>query len=505
MKTEKDSLVFLRMLLPYILALSGILLIVWFHRRLMPDLNTTTIALSYLIVVLLAASYGGLGPGIFASLTGMLCFNYFFLPPVGTLTIQDPQNWIALTAFLLTAFVASKLSSAARLRALEAERHRQEEGNLYELSRAIILTPDPEVATSTIARQVLEIFHLNYCGIFLRKSEGAWDRLSVANELQPDSFEPSKDRMREAFLRENIQAEVSKNEKRTSLYVPLKLGVKVIGVMVFLAPQIDRTVVEAIAGLVALALERARFLNELSFTKALEQSDELKSAILASVSHDLRTPLTSIRAAVDSLMEENVQNNPETLREFQWIIREDVERLTHLVENLLEMARIESAGLQLSKQWESVSELFHNVLTRCANSLKNHRVRIEADEELPLVKIDSRLLSQVLTNLIENAAKYSPDGTEILLRARLEEDNLLIRVTDQGSGIPPEETARIFEKFYRLKEPGSRSGGTGMGLAIARGIVQAHGGTIWVESNPGKGATFICKIPVEQRAQILSV
>lgn len=490
----------------YLLVLTGNLFVVLTYRILLPGANSTTVALSFLLVVLLAASYSGLGSGIVASVSGMVFLNYFFLPPVGMLTIDDPQNWVALGAFLVTAFVASELSSAARLKAEETEKHRQDESNLYQLSRAIILSPDPEMANRAIARQILEIFHLDYCGIFLRKSENSWDRLSVANELgETDSFEPSGALMHEMFLAEAIQEEATRSMGRVALYVPLKLGVKAIGAMVVISPQSGKTVLEAIAGLVALALERARFLNELSRTRALEQSDELKSAILASVSHDLRTPLTSIRAAIDSILEDSTAQDPTTLREFHLIIREDVDRLSRLVENLLEMARIESSGIQLSKQWESVSELFQNTLSRCADSVKNHRVKIEMDGALPLVKIDSRLLSQVLSNLIDNACKYSPEGTEILLRAWIESDNLFLSVGDQGPGIPPNEAAHIFEKFYRLKDACPNRSGTGMGLAIARGIVRAHGGEIWVETNSDHGSTFICNIPAEQKAQILSV
>jgi two-component system sensor histidine kinase KdpD len=315
--------------------------------------------------------------------------------------------------------------------------------------------------------------------------------------------------MNDAFiagtLLKDFDGEKISNTKPMVLYAPVKLGVKTIGVMVFLSIGLNHTLIDAIAGLVALALERARFLSELSQTKALQQSNELKTAILASVSHDLRTPLTSLRAAIESLTQDSIQNDMATSQEFHLIIQEDVKRLSRLVENLLEMARIESGELRISVEWESVSELFENVVNRCTDVLGRHQVRIEIEETLPLFKIDSRLLAEVLTNLIENAAKYSPEGTEILLRGWVNGEDLLLSVTDQGPGIPPEEANRIFDKFYRLERPRSRSSGTGMGLAIARGIVQAHGGQLWVESEPGKGATFVCRIPAEQKEQILSV
>jgi two-component system, OmpR family, sensor histidine kinase KdpD len=494
-----------KVLFPYILVLTAISFVVWLYLGLIPGMNATTIALTYLLVVLIAASYGGLGSGIVASVAAVLCFNYFFLPPIGTLNIQDPQNWIALVAFLITAFVTSQLSSAARSQAAESERHRNEQYNLYQLSRAIILTPEPEVATTSIARNIVEIFRLDYCGIFIKR-DATWERISVASDPEiSDAFEPSLDQLQRALQIESIQESVAPDSRKRALYVPLKLGVKTIGIMAIVAPQHNRAVMEAVAGLVALALERARFLNELSRTRALQQSDELKSAILASVSHELRTPLTSIRAAIDSLMEDHVKDEKDALQEFHLIIREDVDRLTRLVENLLEMARIESTDLQLSRHWESIQELFQNVLNHCSDARKNHDIRIQIDEHFPLVKIDSRLLFQVLINLIDNASKYSPAGTEILLRAWLENENLFLSVTDYGPGISAEESPHIFEKFYRGRETQGASRGTGMGLAIARGIIQAHGGQIWFERRPGSGTTFICKIPVEQKAQILSV
>ena len=265
-----------------------------------------------------------------------------------------------------------------------------------------------------------------------------------------------------------------------------------------IAPLEEKTM-EAIAGLVAWTLERARILEEVNRTEALKQSNELKSALLASVSHDLRTPLTSIRASVDSLLHSDSEWNQTALREFHLIISEEVIRLTRLIENLLAMARIEAGELLLSKKWESLSEVCHNVVDRCADAIRDHQVSIECHESLPAVLIDSRLIAQALSNLIENAAKYSPVGSEIVLRAAMNGDNLLISVTDQGPGIPAEETDRLFEKFYRGTHP-QPNGGTGMGLAIARGIIEAHNGKVWVESSAGKGATFKFSLQVEHKA-----
>jgi two-component system sensor histidine kinase KdpD len=499
--------------LGYTIAIISVTLLTSLYKFSNAHINTTTVALSFLVVVLITSSAYGLDVGIFASVASVFGLNYFFLPPVGTLTIQDPQNWIALFAFLATAVITSQLSAAARARAHDAEIRREEVLKLYELSRAIIATPDFETAVSSIARQVLEIFSFDYCAVFLPVDE-KWQRAAVASESDfIDSFKPTLNEIEMTFSQGELQLfaadkdfnrKISTADFKTSYrvaYAPLNVGVRSIGVMVVAATQLERGAVEAIAGMVALALERARFLKEVSRTEALRQSDELKSALLASVSHDLRTPLTSMRAAVDNLLQEEIVWDAAALREFHLIISEEVNRLTKLVQNLLEMARIEANQLRIAKRWQAVAEIITNVLQRCADSLRHHRVKVEMDEAMPLVKVDSLLLAEALHHLVENAAKYSPAESLITVKARIEQENLIISVADQGQGIATHELSRVFDKFYRSgKSQTQRKDGTGMGLAIARGIIEAHGGKIWAANGETKGAIFAFAIPVEQKS-----
>lgn len=492
-------------------ALAGIALVTAFYKFEIANVNATTVALSLLLVVLVLSSARGLAPGVVASVAGMLCLNYFFLPPMGTLTIEDPQNWVALVAFLITAVIASQLSATARARAQDAERRREELLKLYRLSQAIILSPDPDTAVSALAREVVSEFDADHCAIFGRQQDGGWRRLGVATKhLEYQAFAPSTAQLEECFRGGEIMIGTASSGGRTEggtpktlACAPLTVGVRPTGVLTLLGnePGLERSTVEAIAGLVSLALERARFLQEVSRTEALRQSDELKSALLAAVSHDLRTPLTSIRAAIDSLLQEGVNWNQEALHEFHLIISEEVARLTRLVQNLLEMARIEAGELPITKQWAAVSEIITNVIERCRDVTRDHRVIVDATDSLPLVSVDSLLVVQALSHLIENAAAYSPAGSDVTIGVRVCDGKLVVSVEDCGMGIAREEIPRIFDKFYRTATAKRhRIGGTGMGLSIARGIIEAHGGKLRVESEPGRGSVFTFEIPVEVRA-----
>ena len=313
----------------YLGPVAGVITVTFCFRLVTAGVNSTTVALSFLLVVLFAAAAHGIGPAILASVAGMICFNFFFLPPVGTLTIYDPQNWVALFAFLVTAITASQLSSAARKRAREAEESHEQVWKLYQLSRAIIITPDPETAVSTISKQVRETFSIGNCEVCVPDEGGSLHR--TASESDADQIKSSEALMQEVFQSGAMRVDTGQD----AIYAPLKVGVRVTGVMVLTSSALKGGTIEAISGLVALALERARFLKELSRTEALAQSDQLKSALLASVSHDLRTPLTSIRAAVDNLLDKSLDWDREAMREFHVIISEEVNRLTRLVQNLL--------------------------------------------------------------------------------------------------------------------------------------------------------------------------
>jgi K+-sensing histidine kinase KdpD len=364
-------------------AASGLLKVFQAH------VNTTTVALAFLLIVLFIATRFGSHPAVVTSIVGVFCFNFFFLPPFGTLTIADPDNWIALAAFLITAVTAGELSARAKRRAEEAEAGRREIERLY-------------------------------------------------TEL------------RDAF-------------------------------------------------------ERA------SHAEALRQSERLKSALLDAVTHDLRTPLTSIKASVTTLLDVMKAKpsdvspavlNEEGRLEMLEVINEECDRLNRFIEGLVEMARIEAGEFRLRRRWGTIEEMVEMALARAKKLTDQHRVEVEIEKDLPIVLVDARAVSEVIYTLVDNAAKYSPAGMLIRIGAsRAENDMIKASVEDRGPGIPVELRERVFDKFFRAIRDGdsnrSQPSGTGMGLAIARGIVEAHSGRIWIESGAdGLGTRVVFTLPI---------
>ena len=363
-------------------AVTGVLKILGNH------INPTTVALAFLLVILFVATAWGSRPAVFASLVALVCFNFFFLPPVGTFAIRNPDNWVAFVAFLLTALTAGELSARAKRRAEEAEHSKREIERLY-------------------------------------------------FELQ-DTFERS------------------------------------------------------------------------SQAKALKQSERLKSALLDAVTHDLRTPLTSIKASATTLLGDlyasERDRKPSQLgedgrKEMLEVINEEADRLDHFVEALTKLARIDAGEMHLRTEWCAIDETITAALRRAEPRTRDHQVEVWIEDELPPVKIDEAAIAEVVYILIDNAAKYSAPGTTIRVSARPSNDaSVLVSVEDEGPGIKAELRERVFEKFFRATRDGDlsdrKSSGSGIGLAIAHGVVQVHGGRIWIEDPSGHaGARFVIELP----------
>lgn len=357
------------------------------------NINSTTTALAYLLAVLFVALFWGSGPALLASVIGVLCFNFFFLPPLYTLDIAHLENWIALFAFFTTALVVGQLSARAKRRAEEAERSEHEIDRLYK-------------------------------------------------------------------------------ELRT-------------------------------------AFERA------SQAEALKQSERLKSALLDAVTHDLRTPLTSIKASITTLLDETrapeFALDKDARLEMLQVIDEESDRLNRFISGLIDLARIDAGELHLRPQWGTIDEIVSTALARAQPLTHDHEVEVLIDEELPAVRVDERAVSEVVYTLVDNAAKYSPAGTKIQISAEVSHGMVKMAVEDQGEGVPLDLRERVFDKFFRATRDGDVStrqpSGTGMGLAIAKGIVEAHEGKIWIESaTDGRGTRVVFTLPIgDDEKSVLSV
>lgn len=446
-------------------------------------LNATTVSLAFLLFVLVVATGWGLLPSIVGSVAATLLFNFFFLPPVGTLTIADPQNWIALAVFLITAVIASELSNRAQRQAAAAIEQRREVERLYELSRAVLLDTGERGLESTIAHQIADIFGFDSVLFY-----DLADRKAYA--AGPRDVQIAWDEL------ERIKEPTALHDR--SRAIPVRLGNKFVGVLV-VGGEVGKTALEAIANLVAIAVERAASQELASRARAARKSEELKSSILDALAHEFKTPLTSIKAASTALLSK-AATPPDTQRELVTIIDEEADRLTNLVTEAIQASHIEAGRVKLTRTPTDIASLVNRVVERMRPRLDDRTVEFDAADDLPQVMVDRDLMELAVRQLIDNALKYSRPGTPIAVQARATRSAVQLRVADFGPGVAPHEQQKIFEKFYRGEAVRNKQPGTGMGLNIVKDIVTAHSGSIQVQSSPDTGTTFMIELPVAHEA-----
>src|SRR6267142_479644 len=459
--------------------------IIAFYRHVL-HVNQTTVALSFLLAILAVSAVWGMAVSVFMSVLAMLSFNYFFLPPVGTFTVTDPQNWVALLAFLLTSITGSQLSSRIRKEADEAHQRRREVERLYRFSRQLLGEGNVIQLMNAIPDYIVESFEAGAAELFLPQKDKFYRSGFGAAHLDEET-------MKVAFLHD----EVNLDTEHAEYFVPVRLGVRPIGSLGISGAQLSRQSLEAVGTLVAIAIERARAVEQLGQTEAERQGERLKSALLDSITHDFRTPLTAMKASVSSLLSGTNSDSAHS-RELLTIIDEECDRLNHLIEEAGEMAKLEAGELTLDLAPVGVDEIIQAALAHCKSALAGRQVELRVNPNLPPVRADLERAKEALVQLIDNANLYSPGNQPVTITAELTGDNVTISVSDRGSGIDDFEQTMIFDKFYRGKDQRYLVRGTGMGLPIAKAIIAAQQGNMSVTSQLGHGSVFSFTLPVDR-------
>jgi two-component system, OmpR family, sensor histidine kinase KdpD len=461
---------------------SLVALIVLVYVKLL-HVNPTTVALSFLLAILSVAAAWGLRYAIPMSLVSALCFNFFFLPPVGTLTIADTQNWVALLAFFTTSVIASNLSERARRQTMEAHRRRQEVERLYTLSQQLLIADNVLVLLKTIPHFVVETFGSHESSVYLSAKDQIY------------RSDPDRDGISAEQLRDAARGDSLFDPARRLAIFPLRMGTRTVGAFGIFGDLPSRQILEAVGSLIATAVERANAVDRLARTEASRESERLRSALLDSVTHEFRTPLTSIKASVTTLRSAAKLGN-EQQADLLAVIEEESDRLNRLIGEAVEMAQLDANEVTLDLQPRQIREAIDAALTESRHALGEHPVEIRLPQRLPAVLMDAGWIKKVLQHLLENAAKYSPAEAPIFVSSEVKNERLITSVADRGAGIDDLERSMIFDKFYRGQSQRYRVQGTGMGLAIVKAIVEAHRGRIEVTSQLGHGSVFSFGLPL---------
>lgn len=485
-------------------SLGAVAALVWLYVEWLALRNPTIAALSFLLVVFVAAAQSTLRVAISASIVAVGCFNLFFLPPYGTFTIADPQNWVALFTLLVASVLVSRLSAQVRARAQDALARRDELARLFDLTRDILLTSEPQDPIAAVARHAARRFGYSRVSIFTAQEEG-WAGHHSSHpglDIEHATLDAVLQRARKTVefdAHERTYAgadQVRAVDGELVWLVPLRFGTAAIGLLALQDSAVEAGTRDAIAGVIAIAIERQQLLEERKEAEIVRRGAELRSALLASLSHDLRTPLTAVTVAATNLQAAELSNREK--RDQISLIRAEADRLNRLFANIVEMARIETHAITAEFDWVQPSEIIETARHQVGPSLDRHPIVLSVDEGV-VVRIDPRLTSTAVSHLLENAAQYSPAGAPIEVRVWPEADELRIAVRDRGPGLVPSDLDHVFDRFYRGSS-GQQRFGTGMGLAITRGLVAAERGRVWAENDPAGGARFTLAIPVEMRA-----
>ena len=467
-----------------------------------PYFGQANLIMVYLFGVVVVATRWGRGPSALASLMSVAAFDFFFIPPYYSFAVSDAQYLLTFAVMLLVALLISRLAAHKSQQAEAALIREKRTAALYAMSRELITQRGVDKLASVASRHIHDVFHCQVA-VFLPDREG---RVHLhRGEALHFELDPKEAGISQWVFDHKESAGHGTNtlSGSDSLYLPLLGSHGAVGVLAvrssrpaeLLAPE-QLHLLETFANQMALALERARLAEEAQEAHVQTETERMRNAVLSSVSHDLRTPLATIVGASSALLSTTRPLSTESQQDLVRSISDEAGRLDRLLKNLLDMTRLEAGAMHLRKEWHALEELVGTALARVKSRIATHTVTTAFPVNLPLVLVDGVLIEQVLINLLENAAKYSPTASPIEVTASVKDGVILIEIADRGPGIPQGEERRIFEKFYQLHP--EREGGVGLGLTICRGIIESHGGRIWVDSRSGGGSSFRFTLPAEK-------
>lgn len=466
----------------------GLLAIVVLYARFV-HVNSTTVALSFLLFIFYLATKCGLRYAVVTSLAATAAYNYFFLPPVHTFTVSDPQNLVALFVFLITSLVSSRMSGRIRQESCDVLAKQSELEVLYSLSRGLLQTDELSVLTNTVPLTVSNACSASAVIFFLLQGDKVYRHgAEWPTQLSTTDLRALAQMSAVSFSAENGES-----------IVPLRTGVKPCGVLLLRGARLSMPTLEAIGGLVSVSLDKARAVEEVTRAEAGKESERLRSMMMDSITREIRSPLAAINASVALLRSKSAEEFSQTFA----VIDLEMEHLNKLVAQSVEMAQLDTLAISMDLKPESLEDMIRAAVHASGNFLKEHPVHVVLPPKLGMVQADPAWIQTLVENLLENAGKYSAPGQPVYITAEISGEMVACSVADRGMGIDPLEQALIFDKFYR-SHAGTPTTGSGMGLSICRAIAEAHGGGISVTSQPGQGSVFTFTLPLSVNAERMS-
>jgi two-component system sensor histidine kinase KdpD len=469
--------------------LAFIIAITWAGFHVL-HVNPLIVGFTYVLAVLVVAARWGLVESLATSVAAMLCLNYFFLPPILSLTLADPQNWVALFVFMVIAVTASTLSSSVRQRSAEAQARKVEVESLYQLSLSLMLVDTTRDLGPQITENIKKQFSLQavaYCDGLTREIYFAGDEAKRFDQ----------ETLRTISMGEGswfIGRKQSTPNSGEVIVAPVVLGGRILGSLGIAGPPMSEPALQAIANLTAISIEHARQQIAAGRVEVARQNERLKGILLDALAHDFITPLTSIKSAITTVRSE-YRHEPEE-DDFLAVVEEEADKLGGMVNETVDMARIEPGKTRIQRRQLSVAELISASVDRMKSALDGRPLEVQIQDGISPVNADPDMMGLALRQLLGNAIKFSPPGSKIAISAQQANETVTMKVRDQGPGVPPDEVVAIFERFYRGRRTQEWSPGTGMGLSIARDIITAHRGRLWVENMSGAGAQFSFTLPI---------